>query len=56
MIVWLDAQRPPSLAPWIEATFGIPCRAVRDLGLRDANDPTIFLAARDAGSVVMTKD
>ena len=56
MIIWLDAQLPPSIAAWIEATFGVECRAVRDLGLRDANDPSIFLAARDAGAVVMTKD
>lgn len=29
------------------------CRAVRDLGLRDADDLTIFRAARDAGDVVL---
>jgi predicted nuclease of predicted toxin-antitoxin system len=29
---------------------------VRDLGLRDAEDVEIFQKARDAGSVVMTKD
>ncbi len=56
MILWLDAQLPPLLAAWIEASFGVQCRAVRDLGLRDAKDPSIFLAARDAGAVVMTKD
>jgi len=56
MTIWLDAQLPPSLAAWIEATFGIECRAVRDLGLRDAKDPSIFLAARNAGAIVMTKD
>jgi predicted nuclease of predicted toxin-antitoxin system len=56
MTIWLDAQLPPSVAGWIEATFGIECRAVRDLGLRDAQDPSIFLAARDAGVIVMTKD
>ncbi len=56
MTIWLDAQLPPSIAAWIEATFGIECRAVRDLGLRDADDPSIFMAARAAGAVVMTKD
>jgi predicted nuclease of predicted toxin-antitoxin system len=30
--------------------------AVRDVGMRDASDPVIFQAARDAGVVVMTKD
>jgi len=48
MTIWLDAQLPPSAAAWIQATFGVECRAVRDLGLRDAKDPQIFQAARDA--------
>jgi predicted nuclease of predicted toxin-antitoxin system len=56
MILWLDAQLPPSAAPWITATFGVEAVAVRDLGLRDAKDPPIFQAARAAGAVVMTKD
>ena len=56
MIVWLDAQLPPSVAEWITATFGIEAHAVRDLGLRDAKDPPIFEAARAAGAMVMTKD
>lgn len=56
MKLWLDAQLSPSVAVWIEATFGVECRAIRDLGLRDAEDSQIFFAARDAGAVVMTKD
>jgi predicted nuclease of predicted toxin-antitoxin system len=56
MILWLDAQLPPALAPWIAATFGITTQAVRDLGLTTAKDPEIFQAARDAKAVVMTKD
>ena len=56
MIIWLDAQLPPSVAAWIRTTFGIDAQAVRDLGLRDANDPAIFQAARAAEAVVMTKD
>lgn len=56
MIIWLDAQLPPSVAAWIAATFGIEARPVRDLGLRDAKDPPIFQAARAADAVVMTKD
>ena len=56
MTIWLDAQLPPSVAPWVESTFGVECRAVRDLGLRDAKDPLIFIMARAAGAVVMTKD
>lgn len=56
MIIWLDAQLPPSVAAWITATLGIEAHAVRDLGLRHAKDAPIFQAARDAEAVVMTKD
>ena len=38
MMIWLDAQLPPSLAAWITATFGVEVHAVRDLGLRDEQD------------------
>lgn len=36
--------------------FEVECLHVRDLGLRNAEDPEIFERARDTGSVVMTKD
>lgn len=36
--------------------FDVQARAVRDLGLRDADDETIFQAARLARAVVLTKD
>jgi predicted nuclease of predicted toxin-antitoxin system len=42
MKVWLDAQLPPALAPWISSTFGVVCHVVRDLGLRDADDQMFF--------------
>jgi predicted nuclease of predicted toxin-antitoxin system len=56
LIVWIDAQLTPYLAPWLEQRFGIEAHAVRDLGLRDAKDRDIFRAAGAAGAVVMTKD
>ena len=56
MIVWIDAQLSPALAPWIRETFGFDAYAVRDLGLRDAKDLEIFLAAREAQAIVLTKD
>jgi predicted nuclease of predicted toxin-antitoxin system len=56
MIIWLDAQLSPSLAPWIQSTFGVETRALRDIGLRDATDERIFQAAHAAGATVMTKD
>jgi predicted nuclease of predicted toxin-antitoxin system len=55
-VIWLDAQLSPQLARWIAETFGNECVHVRDLGLRDAEDSEIFQKARDAGSVVLTKD
>jgi predicted nuclease of predicted toxin-antitoxin system len=55
-MIWLDAQLPPAIAPWIERNFNTPCRAVRDLGLRDAADTEIFAAARLANAIVITKD
>jgi predicted nuclease of predicted toxin-antitoxin system len=56
MIIWVDAQFSPAIAPWIGQRFGCECVAVRDLGLRDAADRDIFQAARREGAVVMTKD
>jgi len=54
--VWTDAQVSPALAGWLRRTFGVDAYAVRDLGLRDAEDPVIFARARAAGAVVVTKD
>ena len=56
MILWLDAQLPPSIARWIQTTFGVEAHPVRDFGLRDAKDTEIFQEARTAQVVVMTKD
>jgi predicted nuclease of predicted toxin-antitoxin system len=56
VIIWIDAQLSPALARWIRETFHIEAQAVRDLGLRNAKDPVIFKAAREAGVVVMSKD
>jgi predicted nuclease of predicted toxin-antitoxin system len=56
MKLWLDAQLSPALAAWLRQQIRVEVTAVRDLGLRDALDPEIFLAARRASAVVMTKD
>lgn len=55
-MIWLDAQLPPSLAPWITENIGEPCLAVREIGLRDAVDFDIFTQAKKANVIVMTKD
>jgi predicted nuclease of predicted toxin-antitoxin system len=56
MIFWLDAQISPAIAVWLRMRFGMDVSAVRDLGLRDAEDAEIYAAARRAGVVVVTKD
>jgi predicted nuclease of predicted toxin-antitoxin system len=56
MTIWIDAQLPPQLASWLNSAFGLQARPVRDLGLREAEDEPIFMAARQEGVVVMTKD
>lgn len=56
MIVWLDAQLSPALAPWFSQTLGVVCLAIREIGLRDATDRQIFDKARAAGAIVVTKD
>ncbi|MBL9176679.1 MAG: DUF5615 family PIN-like protein [Verrucomicrobiaceae bacterium] len=57
MNLWLDAQLSPRLARWINQQFpGVTATALRDLGLRDAEDEGIFEQARQAGAIVMTKD
>jgi predicted nuclease of predicted toxin-antitoxin system len=56
MKLWLDAQVPPQ-AGWINRQgLGLEAVAVRALGLRDALDPEIFQAARQANALVMTQD
>jgi predicted nuclease of predicted toxin-antitoxin system len=52
MIIWLDAQLSPALAPWIHSTFSVETHALRDIGLRATTDETIFQAANAAGATV----
>jgi predicted nuclease of predicted toxin-antitoxin system len=54
--VWIDAQLSPALATWFLEHFGIEAIPVRALDLRNADDETIFQAARNAQAVVLTKD
>src|SRR3990167_567737 len=56
MIIWLDAQLSPALAPWIMSKFNVETRALREIGLRDATDSEIFKAARRVNATIMTKD
>ena len=56
MTIWIDAHLSPAIAPWIYKTFDISTFALRDLGLRDAEDPEIFEAGKAQQIIFMTKD
>ncbi len=56
MTIWIDAHLSPAIATWIKSQFGIEAVALRDLGLRDAEDPEIFETAKAQKAIVMTKD
>jgi predicted nuclease of predicted toxin-antitoxin system len=55
-MIWVDAHLSPAIAIWIADTFKIPALALRDVGLRDAEDPEIFEAAEAQGIIFITKD
>jgi predicted nuclease of predicted toxin-antitoxin system len=54
--IWIDAQLSPAIAIWMADTFGVTAIALRELGLRDAEDVEIFAAAKAQGVIFMTKD
>ncbi|MEH1775145.1 MAG: DUF5615 family PIN-like protein [Nostoc sp.] len=56
MTIWIDAHLSPAIATWITITFGITALALRDVGLKDAEDAEIFEAARARGVIFITKD
>jgi predicted nuclease of predicted toxin-antitoxin system len=56
MTIWIDAHLSPAIVPWISRTFDISAFALRDLGLRDAEDPEIFEAGKAQQIIFMTKD
>ena len=56
MKIWIDAQMSPAIAAWVSSNFAVTAVAVRNLGLRDAEDKEIFHAAKREGAIVMTKD
>lgn len=56
MTIWVDAHLSPAIATWISSALEIEAVALRDLGLRDAEDTEIFEAAKAQRAIVMTKD
>lgn len=43
---WLDAHLSPDLAAWLGARYGVIAKALNEIGLREADDDTIFAAGR----------
>ena len=56
MIFWLDAQLPPALAVFLKEQFNVEAFALREIGLRDADDIEIFEKAREQNVVLISKD
>ncbi|MBE9139946.1 DUF5615 family PIN-like protein [Nodosilinea sp. LEGE 07088] len=54
--IWVDAHLSPAIATWIANNFDVTAVALRDLGLRDAEDLEIFEAARAKSAILITKD
>lgn len=55
-MIWIDAHLSPAISTWITSTFGISALALREVGLRDAEDTEIFEAAKSQGIILITKD
>lgn len=51
----IDAQLPPALAQWL-GEHSLPATAVRDAGLRESDDGSIWNFATAGGWTVLTKD
>ena len=56
MKIWIDAHISPAVAAWLSEEFDVEAIALRDLGLREAEDSEVLEAAKSAGANIMTKD
>ncbi|MEW6305998.1 MAG: DUF5615 family PIN-like protein [Verrucomicrobiota bacterium] len=55
MRILVDAQLPPALARWL-GERGFAATPVRDVGLRDSDDGSIWNFAIEGDWIVLTKD
>jgi predicted nuclease of predicted toxin-antitoxin system len=55
-MIWLDAHFSPRIAKYISQQLGHEALPVSKVGLRDAGDHEIFMAARKQNVVFITKD
>jgi predicted nuclease of predicted toxin-antitoxin system len=51
----VDAQLPPALAAWLRERGHDAC-AVREIGLREADDRSIWSWAQSENAIIVTKD
>jgi predicted nuclease of predicted toxin-antitoxin system len=51
----IDAQLPPAVARWL-CEMGHDAQAVREVGLREAEDDAIWNHALATGAIIVTKD
>lgn len=56
MKIWFDAHLPESVASWLTQEYGVRAEHIFRLGLAEAEDEEIFLRAREAGALILTKD
>ena len=56
--LWVDAQISPAVCAWINRTQQdfVEAKSVRSLGMLYASDKEIFLSARAANAVILSKD
>ena len=55
-MIWLDAHLSPRVAHWIREVLGHDAEALRDVGLRDAEDKEIFDRGTQDDVIILTKD
>jgi predicted nuclease of predicted toxin-antitoxin system len=55
-MIWLDAHLSPRVARWIRESLGHDARALREIGLRDAEDQVIFDRGKKDDVIILTKD
>ncbi len=56
MIIWLDEHLAPSIALFIYQEFKIECVHIKDVIGNQSSDLEIYVAARKANAVIITKD
>ena len=56
MIIWLDEHLAPSIATFIYEIFKLEYRHINEIVGRESSDLEIFVAARKANAVIISKD